>query len=99
MVGVTFIRPGGAQAAAAPAAEGGSLLGSGSLSTFGLVTAAAGALTSAIGTYYSTLSQRYSLRSQANDLLFQGSIADINARAAERDEALLRLAGMLHWNS
>jgi hypothetical protein len=63
------------------------------LASFGLIMGAVGTLTSSIGAYYSTLAQRYQLRSQALDLEFQGSIANINARAAERDAHIALEAG------
>jgi hypothetical protein len=63
------------------------------LATFGLVLGVAGALSQTIGAYYSTVSQRYQLRSQALDLELAGSIADLNARAAEQDAAAIARAG------
>lgn len=78
----------------AVAGPGNSLLGADTLAgikDFGVIMGVTGILQSAIGSYYAVQAQRYQLRSQALDLEFQGSIADINARAAEQDaQATLR---------
>lgn len=75
-----------------------SLLGVGGLQSLGgvgAVMAVAGVAMSAIGSYYSAVSQRYAARSQALDLEFQGTMADLNARAAELEAQGLLEAGQL----
>lgn len=52
-----------------------------------------GMLLQAVGSYYGVRSQQLGLRSAAMDLEFQGYIADLNARQAEREADAEILAG------
>ena len=63
------------------------------LQTFGTVLGISGALLSAIGSYRAAESQRYQLESQALELELQGSLANLNARAAEQDAEAILEAG------
>lgn len=57
----------------------------GAASPIGLALGAAGAAMSAIGAYQAVQAQQFQLGSQASNLDFQGTMADFNARLAERD--------------
>jgi hypothetical protein len=51
----------------------------------GIVLAAAGAVSSIVGSYYQVSASRYQAKSAAMQLELQKTLANINARAAERD--------------
>jgi hypothetical protein len=72
-----------------------SLLSAQNTSTFGIGMQISGMVSQTIGAYYAAQAQRYRARSERLNLEFQGSIADINARAAERDAQDLLAAGQL----
>lgn len=52
-----------------------------------------GALVNATGAYYATRTEQLSARGRASSMLFQSSIANINARQAERQAASIIAAG------
>jgi len=61
------------------------------LAGFGMVMSIGGMVVSAIGSYYGAKSAKLQARSQAMSLEFDGTMADLNARAAEQDaQAILR---------
>lgn len=78
-----------------PAAAGAGAGTAAGLADFGLVMQAFGMVNQAIGTFYAAQSQRYAARAERLNLEYQGSIADINARAAETDAQALLEAGHL----
>lgn len=67
----------------------------GGIAGFGAIMQGAGAISSAIGAFYAARAQRYTARSARLNLEFQGTIADINARAAEQDAQFLIESGQL----
>ena len=76
-----------------PVAPTGDLPGLGAVETGGNILAVAGLVTSAIGSFYAAESQKSQLKSQAMTAEFAGSIANINARAAEADAVAIFAAG------
>lgn len=72
---------------AAPAAP--SMPGAG----FGSMLSVFGALTGALGSFYSAKSQQYQLKSAAMNADFQQSMANINARGAEKQAQMILEAG------
>lgn len=70
-----------------------STLGMRNLRTSSTILGIGGAAMSAIGAFYQAHAARYQTKAQALDLEFQGTIADINARAAEREAHEIQRAG------
>jgi hypothetical protein len=63
------------------------------LETFGTVQAVAGMLTKSIGGFYQAKTQQFELKTQAAHFDFAAGVADINARASDRDASLILRAG------
>lgn len=63
--------------------------GGGGAAAAGTATTILGGINTAVGAYYEAKNAKYLARSQAMSLEFEGSIADINARQAERDAGMV----------
>jgi len=81
------------QTGTSAAAGAGAASGMSGLSVFGIAMQAAGMVSQSIGAFYSAQANRYAARAQRLNLEFAGSIADINARAAENEAAAMLEAG------